>query len=294
MDYRDLDNDTLLGELARRLKEGEGSSTEMKNMMRRLEQMNDRLMKAEENKSKFMSLVRNNFNNPISSLMNLSKSLSIHADSEETKGIGSTLYYESLRLNFQVNNIITAAEIEAGTIVPYIGSLSPTAVMEQVKEFLHFLFMEKNISMEWEENLSGEFYQDKELVYLAVANAIHVIGDAADEGGSVKVSFAGDGESISVTVNYTGTFLSNEHAERSCTLCSAETAGGLEVNGNTLEICLVRELTSFLMGGVESAMKKSGMEIVLNIPNVDADKAMAYGDDMNEFFFDEEEGFDEF
>lgn len=62
----------LLEEISRRFEEKKSSIKEMEFMTKKLLKMNDKYKHAQDVKSRFLSLIKNEFNNPMSSLLNIS------------------------------------------------------------------------------------------------------------------------------------------------------------------------------------------------------------------------------
>jgi phosphopantetheinyl transferase (holo-ACP synthase) len=72
---QEISDKTLLDEISRRFAEKEASIKEMEFMTKKLLDMNEKTKEAEATKSKFLSLIKNEFNNPISTLLSLSKKI---------------------------------------------------------------------------------------------------------------------------------------------------------------------------------------------------------------------------
>jgi len=116
MSLENISNNELLEEIKSRFEQRDATINDSKQMLKKLEDMNKKLSQAEANRSKFMSIIKNEFNNPLFSMISLSKSLLKSSRDDKIQMIGNSLYEESLTLNFQIKNIITAAEIESGTL----------------------------------------------------------------------------------------------------------------------------------------------------------------------------------
>ena len=109
-----------------------------------IEELNKKLISSEEYKSKFLSLIRNEFNNPISSILNLSKNLVKKAPNDKMKFLSECINRESFILRFQIANIIAAAELEAGLFNEEKTNIKIHSLITQSKEFLDYLIVEKN------------------------------------------------------------------------------------------------------------------------------------------------------
>lgn len=71
MDITETSDNDLLEEIKRRFDEKQASINEMEFMTKKLLDLNEKNKQAQDVKSKFLSLIKNEFNNPMSSLLNL-------------------------------------------------------------------------------------------------------------------------------------------------------------------------------------------------------------------------------
>ena len=101
-------------ELKERFDSNESELKGLRELAGELEQANSKLMESEKLKSHFLSNLKNELNNPLASLISLSRELIDVKDEVERDSISAMIYYESLSLDFQLKNILAAAELEAG------------------------------------------------------------------------------------------------------------------------------------------------------------------------------------
>lgn len=162
----------LLEEIQKRFEQRDLAIADTQKMLKKLEDINKRLTKSEENRSKFMSIIKNEFNNPLFSMLSLSKSLLKTATDERVAFIGNSLYEESLALNFQIKNIIAAAEIESGTLDIVPSKIDFLDILLQIKEELHYPLMHKKINLVLGITCDVTIYQDREKIFLILLNLI--------------------------------------------------------------------------------------------------------------------------
>lgn len=172
MSLHEISNEMLLQEIRSRFTERDLIINDSKVMLKNLEEVNKKLTKSEENRSKFMSIIKNEFNNPLFSMISLSKSLLKSSDDEKIQFIGSSLYEESLMLNFQIKNIITAAEIESGTIDIQTSRIDFSDIILQIKEELQYPIKNKKINLEVDVLCEADIYADREKIYLILLNLV--------------------------------------------------------------------------------------------------------------------------
>ncbi len=172
MNLNHITNEALLEEIQKRFQERDFIIADSQKMLKKLEDVNKILTKSEENRSKFMSIIKNEFNNPLFSMLSLSKSLLKTNGDERVRFIGNSLYEESLALSFQIKNIITAAEIESGTLDIISSKIDFLDILLQIKEDLHYPLLHKKIDMQIKIECSNPVYQDREKLYLILLNLI--------------------------------------------------------------------------------------------------------------------------
>src|SRR5690606_27460345 len=115
-----LSNLQLLSELKKRLTDSENTIAEQRQLVHELSELNKKLEKSEEMKSQFLSNIKNEINNPLASILALSKNIIAKytgLDPEAQKSL-KHIYNEAHSLDFQLSNIILAAELEAGQSSP--------------------------------------------------------------------------------------------------------------------------------------------------------------------------------
>ena len=112
---KNISDNELVGEINRRLDEYNRAPHDLKMLTQKLETVNRKLQESEATKSDFLSNIRNEINNPLTSIMGLSKHLvDGRHGKEEGVSIAQNIFHEAFDLDFQLNNIFIAAEIEAG------------------------------------------------------------------------------------------------------------------------------------------------------------------------------------
>ena len=83
-------------------------------LLEKLEETNRKLLQAETYKSYFLSNIRNEINNPMASVLSAATHLQAVEDLETAHQLAALVYNESRNLNFQLENLFMAAELEAG------------------------------------------------------------------------------------------------------------------------------------------------------------------------------------
>jgi len=146
--FDDVSDAVLLEEVKRRFDQKNSTLDEMAFLTKKLYVLNEKLKEHDSIKGEFLSLIKNVFNNPLSSLLNLSSMMRKNEDTPKTQTMKQLLDMELRKLDFQLNNIFTAAEIEAGEIANYWSEIDLRLIIEEVKESFAYLIEEKALSFD--------------------------------------------------------------------------------------------------------------------------------------------------
>jgi len=200
-------DEALIEELMARFQTSRKNMEELKLLNRQLGQVNRKLSESEKLKSHFLSNVRNEIINPLSSILNLSRNL-IDADSmpaTESKRQAAIIFDEAFTLNFQLKNIFASAEIEAGQLTRDIYKFNyHTLVDALINENLPLALM-KNIKVEYtgtcqKEKEATAFRSDPEKLNLIMANLLVNAINNSDDNSIVRLSSTFDDDRLTLTV----------------------------------------------------------------------------------------------
>lgn len=251
MDLTHLQDSELLMEIEKRFQERDLVIADSQKMLKKLEDINKRLTKSEENRSKFMSIIKNEFNNPLFSMISLSKSLLKSSEDEKVKFIGNSLYEESLMLNFQIKNIITAAEIESGTMDITISKVDFSDILLQIKEELQYLLLHKKIDLRIRINCDDAIYLDREKLYLILLNLISNAIEYSPTLSVVNLTITQENNGIKIVVEDFGEGMDVcNHENIFKRFYQAHSGKNRAHRGQGLGLSIVKDLVEFLDGSV--------------------------------------------
>jgi signal transduction histidine kinase len=170
----ELTDDFLLGELNKRLTEKNNLLKSQAELLIELEGLNERLRDTERVKSGFLSNIRNEINNPLTSIIGLSHQIS-HGpgmDIEKLKRIATMISKEAFTLDFQLRNIFSAAEIEAGEITPQAAIVDIDELVRSQIEYFQSKAIQHSVSIIFENPEDRNFKTDGKLVQAIVMNIL--------------------------------------------------------------------------------------------------------------------------
>jgi signal transduction histidine kinase len=168
-----MTNQELLDILRTRLEERDDVHLQMH---RELVDISIKLKASEQLKSNFLSNVRNEINNPLSSILGLSRILASATEQtfEQFKSKATMLYQEAFQLDFKIRNIIAAAEIEAGETRPNPVKMNVRDVVETTLRSFDFKREQKQLNVRTNFDLQGDdyFITDPYMFFIVILNLV--------------------------------------------------------------------------------------------------------------------------
>jgi signal transduction histidine kinase len=139
-----------------------------------------RLRESESGKSVFLSNVRNEINNPLASIIGLATSINGLTAEEKVKKLSALIQKQATQLDFQMRNIIIAAEIEMGEVRPCASRVNIVSLIESQLGYFSHTLTENNIDIELDLPDHVKFRTDAHLLQTIIlnllANAIEFCG----------------------------------------------------------------------------------------------------------------------
>jgi signal transduction histidine kinase len=276
-----INDKELVNEIAKRLEEKNASIKEMEFLNSKLLELNRRLTDADSEKDKFLSLIKNEFNNPITSVLNLCKVL-LRKNAE--KEIVDMMNMELLKLDFQIKNIISASEIEAGKTENYYSVIDFDSLFNDCLYNMKYNIEDKSLKLNLINQLEENFISDSAKVYMILLNLI-----------SNAIKFSFDNTEINIFLR----IINNE-----CEIVVVDTGITIEVknkmkvfnrftkiakyDGLGLGLSVVRGYCEALGGSVDFYNIDDTTNFVIKIPLVAEDMLSCNSSlGSNEFFFED-------
>lgn len=174
-----LSDEELLAELKRRFSENQRNNAELKLLNEELLSVNAKLLESEKLKSHFLSNIRNEIINPLSSILSLSKNLSGRNNLPEniTREQAGLIHEEAFNLDLQLANIFATAEIEAGELNPEFYIVDISALFQSEIERFKDFASKRQLVFEFENGLAQKdvdfsFRTNPEKVKMILSNLL--------------------------------------------------------------------------------------------------------------------------
>lgn len=287
-DLQEINDKDLIVEISRRFEEKQASITEMEFMTKKLLELNEQAKQAEQIKSQFLSLVTNELNNPISSLLSLSGKLANNTNPDKTVQIGSMINEELLRLDFQLKNIFSASEIEAGNIADDLTLVSLKGIIDDALTSFKYLTQEKKLEIELKGDMAAKFVTDSQKLYLIMLNLLSNACEFSYPDAKITVKYAEIGGKNVISIEDRGEGIAvNFHKEVYNRFARQSTGKTRAHTGLGLGLSIVRALVESLEGSVDFTSKERETIFTVSLPKLSEDLADNESGGANDFMFDD-------
>ncbi|MBN2965200.1 HAMP domain-containing histidine kinase [Sulfurospirillum sp. T05] len=296
MDIGTVTDDALLGEIDRRFKEKQSSIEEMEFLTKKLLEMNEKSKKAQEVKSQFLSLVKNEFNNPVSSLLSVADMLQKVKDPSRAHAMGELLKRDLLKIDFSLKNIFAASEIEAGDVSNDYNRINIEELFEEIREYFALLIKDKSLHVILENHCDKEFISDSYKLYLILINLVSNACEFSYEGKEVTIQITCNDSGHVIKVKNFGEGISEDHTKEIYNrFVHFETGHTRATAGLGLGLSVARGMCEAMEGTIDNDHEGEATVFTVRIPYPDEQElstSQAFG--SNEFMFEENDGLMEF
>ena len=285
------DDEMLLDELKKRFEENRIAVANLRAMTQNLEAVNEKLRQSESLKSDFLSNIRNEINNPLMSIMGMAKQIvDKKADAETARTMAGTIYHEAFDLDFQLRNIFSAAELEAGETTVSVAQVDVAALIRgQIAVFGHKA-SEKRLAVEFE---PGEgpltFKTDPDKLQKALANLLANAIEFNLEGKRVTVRAWREGERLNISIADEGIGIPEKDCKKVFDrFVQLDMGVRKRHKGHGLGLSITKALVEMLDGTVMLVCAEGkGCVFTVSIAELGTDRAVdVTSGDGNEFIFE--------
>ncbi len=296
MDISKTSDRELLDEIGRRFDEKKASIKEMEFMTKKLLDMNEKNKQAQDVKSKFLSLIKNEFNNPMSSLLNLVHMIDKKVEDQKVRELSSMMHMELLKLDFSLKNIFSASEIEAGETGNDYSEVNVEEIYEELIEYFSYIIKDKNLSISYNSNCSDNIISDSQKVNIILLNLISNACEYSYNDAKIDVKLECDEKNYILKVEDMGEGISKDHAKDIYNRFSHFESGNTRrTAGLGLGLSVARGFAEALDGSIDNVTKDSKTIFIVTLPKVNKEEVeLSQGFGSNEFMFEDENGMVEF
>lgn len=288
-----LSEQQIIEELSERFEQNRQAIREQERLMDQLEEVNKKLMESESVKSQFLSNIRNEINNPLSSILGLADKLEHKpGDKEHVMFTAGLIHQEAFNLDFQLRNIFTAAELEAGELQPNFGKVDVYSLAESVLKRFEHLIRKKGLEVEFRCEKGLEFVSDAGMLSSIIRNLVsNGIEFNKDDGKLILELSVENGKELKLNVTDTGVGMNeSDYAIIFDRFVQLETGVTKSHMGHGLGLTVTKAQVELMQGSVHvECVINEGCSIGVSIPLAEEDDMHTFSDSGNVFFFDDED-----
>jgi signal transduction histidine kinase len=268
-------------------------SSEMAMFEDEILKLSARLRQSESGKSQFLSNVRNEINNPMASIIGLASSIMGLSTQDKVKRMSSLIQKQATQLDFQMRNIIMAAEIELGALSPSPSRVNVNSLVDDQLNYFNHEVTEENIEVSLRMVDRLRFQTDSQMLQSIclnlIANAIEFCG--ARRQIIIEAGMIDQHLEISV-IDFGPGFNITRQAEIFQPFRQLDSGVCKKHKGHGLGLCIVNELVSKLQGTlVIDSETDLGTRVKLRLPELLSTMETPCSSNGNESLFTVDEEF---
>lgn len=220
---------------------------ELEFLSKKILELNKRFMESQEAKSRFLSLVKNQLNNPMTVLLGMIKHLDI-VKNEKNIEIFSMIHQELLTLDFEIQNIVMAAQIEGDSIAISYALIEPVLTLEDAVESIKYILQERAQTLKIENLLPKKIVTDREMLFIIIRNILLNACKYGESGSEISIKLSIVEERFVLEVKNRG---EAPHVKHKAELFTRFADGPDGRHGLGIGLSVVREICELLDGDID-------------------------------------------
>lgn len=251
---------------------------------RKILELNKQLIESEKTKSRFLSLVASELNNPMTALLGLIPHLS--SRKEDGYGILETVHAEALQLDFRIQNLVAAAQIESGEADISWASVDLKRVVYEALDSLKYGLNAKKIIVSINDAFGSPIVTDPQKLYMILKNLIANGCAYGVAEGLIDIAIRAEGGNVIIDVTNRGEGPKVAFKPQVFTRF-AEGPGG--AHGLGLGLSIVRHFCELMEGNLDYTVGEGTVTFTVTLP-IDIAQADSTACGSNEFLFESFDG----
>lgn len=250
-------------------------------LSRKILELNKQLIESEKVKSRFLSLIANELNNPMTALLGMIPHLA-PASGDSLEDVFELIHEEALLLDSRIQNLVAASEIESGIVDVTYASVNPKVLIKEAVEGFKYKLKRKNIKVSIESSLEEKIVSDPKKLYLILKNILANACDYGDANGNVQVNINKSESVVTIAIQNQG---DGPNVEFKAQVFTRFAPGAEGTHGLGLGLSIARELCAQMLGSIDYEVDETTVTFTITLP---LQKAVADSEacGSNEFLFE--------
>ena len=288
-------DDQILKAISHKFKAYQESISEQLKLMKQLEFVNLKLQESEKVKGLFLSNIRNELINPLTSIGQLAHKINkINCtDPEKVLHFSNLIMEEISNLDFQLKNIFMAAAIESGEVVPEVSKGNIGEVVYAALESQKILAQKLNLHIETDMCDEVFFNTDTERLQLIISNLINNAIKYSPKGRNILITASVKNKILTLVIKDDGIGIPEADQKIIFDRFTQLDSGFNKMyQGQGLGLALVNSLLEILNGSIEVLSEPDkGSKFTIFLKEFDDDDVQGFSEEGNEILFDDFEKF---
>lgn len=256
---------------------------------KQLEKLSAKLIEAEKSKTRFLSLIRNEFDNPLVGMVSLLGQVyaSMKKRDDDDTEIMHLVYMDALKLNFQLSNILAVAAVETGVLEKNTTIFNISSMLKDIDNALQHLFQDKNLKVIQSVKCSDEIFNDRDKIYTILINLIANAYEYCTPHTEVEISIFEDDTKLFFSIRNRGDKIKDPQAIFDAFYQQKQGYSRVH-QGLGVGLSVVGAFVDFLGGDIFVSRDGDCNVFVASLPTYENDGEISFGATLDTFMFDDD------
>jgi signal transduction histidine kinase len=250
-------------------------------LSRKILELNKQLIESEKAKSRFLSLIASELNNPMTVLLGMIPHLAPPIG-DPKENFFALIHEEALLLEFRIQNLVAAAEIESGSMDITYALVDPSELVLEAIEDLKYLIQSKNLIVSIENTMKDKIVSDPKKLYSIIINLLSNACQYGIDEGHIEIILSQSETMFLVSIINQGKAPDVEFKPQVFTRFSQGPDG---VHGLGLGLSVVRDLCEHLDGNIDYVAENNIVNFTVILP-LETTVSTSDACGSNEFLFE--------
>jgi signal transduction histidine kinase len=278
------------------LKSEDDATKKQRELEEEIRILSSKLREAEQGKSDFLSNVRNEINNPLTSILGLTARMMELGTDEKISKLSRLVHQEVFELDYQMRNILAASEVEAGEVNLMPSQVDIAELVNAQILYLQPRTKSNNITIQFINEIQPDklFFTDPSLLQIIIVNLLANAVEFSQKNSKTIIKSKIEDGSLYLFVQDFGSGIDSSKQSRIFErFHQLDTGSTKEHRGQGLGLAIVVEFVSMLGGGINcDSASNIGTTITIKLPELvsasESTNSTSFG---NEILFTEGEEF---